>query len=203
LQEWDEWLPDPAQTCRQCYVSLGRDPIDKAISLYQWRHRHGHIPKTQTLAEWLGLLADPEAMSVNRGVPYKTRFNKHSIHRDDQYKGFYSWVNQICGMHPNCYRFNTHGDWIFQRATENVVKHYAVIGVIERMDEFLREGVRVFPQYFGEGDIPHTNKRPVSRNAQLAKQEERRTALQYYPKRLLELEVRGYVVQTVCNQGLR
>ena len=172
LQEFDSFKLK--QACDHCYISLGRDPIRRVVSLYHWRVYRKHIPRSMSLETYL------------------SKVDSVGVHRDDQYHGFYSWAQQLCGVDPKCYQFNKDSEWILRRAKENVEKHFGLIGVVEHFDEFMRLGAYFFPSYFGDGNYVKTNTAGSAPGLVKANDAEYAVARGHYPATLLDLEMRFY-----------
>lgn len=167
-QEWDRYQPP---SCNRCYITIGRDPVQRVIALYRHRQRRGQIPASLSLGKYL---AAPAPVS--------------SPHwRDDQYHGFYSWAQMWCGKQHKCTRFATEGEWILSQAKTNMLEKCALVGTVERFDDFVREGIRLFPAQFGRGDYVRSNSaanRPTAADTAVASSS--------MPPVLLSIEQRFY-----------
>lgn len=69
-------------------------------------------------------------------------------------------------------------------------RYTGLVGTTEHFDQFVSAGVRLFPEYFGNGDYVSTNKKLQSipeRDVQALKE-----AARFYPPKLLKLETEFY-----------
>lgn len=167
MQEFDTF--QLKQECDHCYISLGREPIDRVVSLYYWRKKKKQIPQ-MTLEEYL------------------SKQNPKGVHRDDHYHGFYSWMQQWCGKNHRCTRFATEGEWVLAAAKKNVQQHAGLIGTLDHFERFVKAGTIVFPSYFGKGDYCVANLQNVTHNHS----KDLEVARKHYPSTLLDLETRFY-----------
>ena len=165
-QEFDSFDLKPA--CDRCYVTIGRSPVERVVSLYRWRIKRKHIPPTMSLRAYL------------------TKRDATGVHRDDQYHGFYSWAQQWCGKAHRCTRFATDRQWILDTAKANVERYVGLIGTVERFDAFVKAGTKLFPAYFGIGDAVSTNRATTTPPTALA------VARAHYPASVLALETEFY-----------
>jgi hypothetical protein len=96
------------------YITFLRDPLDRVISLYN------HDKKAP------GSVHHVEANSLDL-----YSFCEQGVYKDELNNG---QVRRLSGVNPE---FSECEDWMLEKAIENIDKHFAAVGLVERYDESL------------------------------------------------------------------
>ena len=116
------------------YINIIRDPVDRVVSEYYWTRKICREENrcyfdtsylNDTLDECVGRLSADECVSSKQGI--------NSI------------IAFFCGHSDIC---ENRSELALNSAKQNIIKHYAVVGVLEELYNFLYVLENVLPRYF-------------------------------------------------------
>ncbi|KAM9355490.1 uronyl 2-sulfotransferase-like isoform 1-T1 [Pholidichthys leucotaenia] len=119
------------------YINIIRDPINRFLSNYffrrfgDWRGEQNHLIRTP------GMKDDERYLDIN--VCILENYPECSNPRV-----FYI-IPYFCGQHPQC---REPGVWALERAKQNVLENYLLVGVLEELEDVLLLLERLLPHYF-------------------------------------------------------
>ncbi|XP_074472279.1 uronyl 2-sulfotransferase a isoform X1 [Sebastes fasciatus] len=119
------------------YINIIRDPINRFLSNYffrrfgDWRGEQNHLIRTP------GMKDDERYLDIN--VCILENYPECSNPRV-----FYI-IPYFCGQHPQC---REPGVWALERAKQNVVENYLLVGILEELEDVLLLLERLLPHYF-------------------------------------------------------
>uniref|UniRef100_A0A3P9KQ97 Uronyl 2-sulfotransferase n=1 Tax=Oryzias latipes TaxID=8090 RepID=A0A3P9KQ97_ORYLA len=119
------------------YINIIRDPINRFLSNYffrrfgDWRGEQNHLIRTP------GMKDDERYLDIN--VCILENYPECSNPRV-----FYI-IPYFCGQHPQC---REPGVWALERAKQNVLENYLIVGILEELEEVLLMLERLLPHYF-------------------------------------------------------
>ncbi|XP_008395974.1 uronyl 2-sulfotransferase a isoform X1 [Poecilia reticulata] len=119
------------------YINIIRDPISRFLSNYffrrfgDWRGEQNHLIRTP------GMKDDERYLDIN--VCILENYPECSNPRV-----FYI-IPYFCGQHPKC---REPGVWALERAKQNVLENYLLVGILEELEDVLLMLERLLPHYF-------------------------------------------------------
>lgn len=119
------------------YINIIRDPISRFLSNYffrrfgDWRGEQNHLIRTP------GMKDDERYLDIN--VCILENYPECSNPRV-----FYI-IPYFCGQHPQC---REPGVWALERAKQNVLENYLLVGILEELEDVLLLLERLLPHYF-------------------------------------------------------
>ncbi|KAM9840209.1 uronyl 2-sulfotransferase a isoform 1-T1 [Aulostomus maculatus] len=119
------------------YINIIRDPINRFLSNYffrrfgDWRGEQNHLIRTP------GMKDDERYLDIN--VCILENYPECSNPR-----AFYI-IPYFCGQHPKC---REPGTWALERAKQNVLENYLLVGILEELEDVLLLLERLLPHYF-------------------------------------------------------
>ncbi|XP_076834666.1 uronyl 2-sulfotransferase [Brachyhypopomus gauderio] len=119
------------------YINIIRDPINRFLSNYffrrfgDWRGEENHLIRTPAMKD------DERYLDINTCI-------LESYAECSNPRLFYI-IPYFCGQQPQC---REPGLWALQKAKENVLEHYLLVGVLEELQEVLLLLERLLPQFF-------------------------------------------------------
>ncbi|XP_036943319.1 uronyl 2-sulfotransferase a isoform X1 [Acanthopagrus latus] len=119
------------------YINIIRDPINRFLSNYffrrfgDWRGEQNHLIRTP------GMKDDERYLDIN--VCILENYPECSNPRV-----FYI-IPYFCGQHPQC---REPGVWALERAKQNVLENYLLVGILEELEDVLLLLERLLPHYF-------------------------------------------------------
>uniref|UniRef100_A0A3Q3ADM3 Uronyl 2-sulfotransferase n=1 Tax=Kryptolebias marmoratus TaxID=37003 RepID=A0A3Q3ADM3_KRYMA len=119
------------------YINIIRDPINRFLSNYffrrfgDWRGEQNHLIRTP------GMKDDERYLDIN--VCILENYPECSNPRV-----FYI-IPYFCGQHPQC---REPGVWALERAKQNVLENYLLVGILEELEDVLLMLERLLPHYF-------------------------------------------------------
>ncbi|XP_035474190.1 uronyl 2-sulfotransferase a isoform X1 [Scophthalmus maximus] len=119
------------------YINIIRDPINRFLSNYffrrfgDWRGEQNHLIRTP------GMKDDERYLDIN--VCILENYPECSNPRV-----FYI-IPYFCGQHPQC---REPGVWALERAKQNVLETYLLVGILEELEDVLLMLERLLPHYF-------------------------------------------------------
>nr|XP_046228495.1 uronyl 2-sulfotransferase a isoform X1 [Scatophagus argus] len=119
------------------YINIIRDPISRFLSNYffrrfgDWRGEQNHLIRTP------GMKDDERYLDIN--VCILENYPECSNPRT-----FYI-IPFFCGQHPQC---REPGVWALERAKQNVMENYLLVGILEELEDVLLLLERLLPHYF-------------------------------------------------------
>nr|XP_057913363.1 uronyl 2-sulfotransferase a isoform X1 [Doryrhamphus excisus] len=119
------------------YINIIRDPINRFLSNYffrrfgDWRGEQNHLIRTP------GMKDDERYLDIN--VCILENYPECSNPRV-----FYI-IPYFCGQHPQC---REPGPWALERAKQNVLENYLLVGILEELEDVLLLLERLLPHYF-------------------------------------------------------
>uniref|UniRef100_A0A4W4DMG0 Sulfotransferase n=1 Tax=Electrophorus electricus TaxID=8005 RepID=A0A4W4DMG0_ELEEL len=119
------------------YINIIRDPIDRFLSNYffrrfgDWRGEENHLVRTP------GMKDNERYLDINTCI-------LESYAECSNPRLFYI-IPYFCGQHPQCREPSL---WALQKAKENVLEHYLLVGVLEELQDVLLLLERLLPHFF-------------------------------------------------------
>ncbi|XP_061609181.1 uronyl 2-sulfotransferase a [Phyllopteryx taeniolatus] len=119
------------------YINIIRDPINRFLSNYffrrfgDWRGEQNHLIRTPQMKD------DERYLDIN--VCILENYPECSNPRV-----FYI-IPYFCGQHPKC---REPGPWALDRAKQNVLENYLLVGILEELEDVLLLLERLLPHYF-------------------------------------------------------
>ncbi|TWW68848.1 Uronyl 2-sulfotransferase [Takifugu flavidus] len=119
------------------YINIIRDPISRFLSNYffrrfgDWRGEQNHLIRTP------GMKDEERYLDIN--VCILENYPECSNPRV-----FYI-IPYFCGQHPQC---REPGVWALERAKQNVLENYLLVGILEELEDVLLLLERLLPHYF-------------------------------------------------------
>lgn len=119
------------------YINIIRDPINRFVSNYffrrfgDWRGEQNHLVRTPSMKD------DERYLDIN--VCILENYPECSNPR-----AFYI-IPYFCGQHPRC---REPGVWALERAKQNVLENYLLVGILEELEDVLVLLERLLPHYF-------------------------------------------------------
>ncbi|XP_061125600.1 uronyl 2-sulfotransferase a isoform X3 [Syngnathus typhle] len=119
------------------YINIIRDPINRFLSNYffrrfgDWRGEQNHLIRTPQMTD------DERYLDIN--VCILENYPECSNPRV-----FYI-IPYFCGQHPKC---REPGPWALERAKQNVLENYLLVGILEELEDVLLLLERLLPHYF-------------------------------------------------------
>lgn len=117
---------------RPLYINIVRKPLERLVSYYYFL-RFGDDFRPGLRRARQGNLETFD-QCVARG------------HRDCQLDRLWIQIPFFCGQHPECWKPGN--EWALKKAKENLISNYLVVGVTERLTEFVAVMEAVLPRYF-------------------------------------------------------
>ncbi|ELU04384.1 hypothetical protein CAPTEDRAFT_223508 [Capitella teleta] len=117
------------------YINLVRDPIDRLVSDYYF--------KRFQLQNVFPMPEERRKRTYDECV-----FGMFPECVAPTPKGFFRIIPYFCGQDEKCF---TPSQWALDRAKENVIKHYLVVGMSEDVDKFLEVLDMMMPTFFKKG----------------------------------------------------
>ncbi|XP_017555189.1 uronyl 2-sulfotransferase isoform X1 [Pygocentrus nattereri] len=121
------------------YINIVRDPINRFLSNYffrrfgDWRGEENHVVRTP------GMKDDERYLDINTCI-------LESYPECSNPRLFYI-IPYFCGQHPQCREPSL---WALQKAKENVLEHYLLVGVLEELEDVLLLLERLLPHFFSD-----------------------------------------------------
>ncbi|XP_048858298.1 uronyl 2-sulfotransferase a [Brienomyrus brachyistius] len=119
------------------YINIIRDPINRFLSNYffrrfgDWRGEQNHLIRTP------GMKDDERYLDINVCI-------LESYPECSNPRLFYI-IPYFCGQHPQC---REPGLWALERAKQNVLENFLLVGVLEELEDTLLLLERFLPHYF-------------------------------------------------------
>lgn len=119
------------------YINIIRDPINRFLSNYffrrfgDWRGEQNHLIRTP------GMKDDERYLDIN--VCILENYPECSNPR------LFYIVPYFCGQHPQC---REPGVWALERAKQNVLENFLLVGILEELEDVLLLLERLLPHYF-------------------------------------------------------
>ncbi|XP_066536408.1 uronyl 2-sulfotransferase isoform X3 [Hoplias malabaricus] len=121
------------------YINIIRDPINRFLSNYffrrfgDWRGEENHVIRTP------GMKDDERYLDINTCI-------LESYPECSNPRLFYI-IPYFCGQHPQCREPSM---WALQKAKENVLERYLLVGVLEELEDVLLLLERLLPHFFSD-----------------------------------------------------
>ncbi|XP_030644372.1 uronyl 2-sulfotransferase [Chanos chanos] len=121
------------------YINIIRDPINRFLSNYffrrfgDWRGEENHLVRTP------GMKDDERYLDINTCI-------LENYPECSNPRLFYI-IPYFCGQHPQCREPSL---WALERAKENVLEHYLLVGVLEELEDVLLLLERLLPHFFSD-----------------------------------------------------
>uniref|UniRef100_A0A8C9RVM2 Uronyl 2-sulfotransferase n=1 Tax=Scleropages formosus TaxID=113540 RepID=A0A8C9RVM2_SCLFO len=121
------------------YINIIRDPISRFLSNYffrrfgDWRGEQNHLIRTP------GMKDDERYLDINVCI-------LESYPECSNPRLFYI-IPYFCGQHPQC---REPGVWALERAKQNVLEHFLLVGVLEELEDVLLLLERLLPHFFSD-----------------------------------------------------
>ena len=124
------------------YINVVRDPIDRLASFYYYRRDDKYfIPRPfQTVFSSL----KNDSVAARRKMSFNDCVMTKDIECHD-WRFIFQVIPFFCGQDPMCIHPSEEA---LEQAKINVQKHFAVVGYLERYQEFLETVEHLFPLYF-------------------------------------------------------
>lgn len=119
------------------YINIIRDPINRFLSNYFFR-RFGDFR-----GEQFHLLRTPNMKDEERYLDINVCILENYPECSNP-RIFYI-IPYFCGQHPQC---REPGLWALERAKQNVLENYLLVGILEELEDVLLLFERLLPQYF-------------------------------------------------------
>ncbi|KAK6295527.1 hypothetical protein J4Q44_G00347530 [Coregonus suidteri] len=119
------------------YINIIRDPISRFLSNYffrrfgDWRGEQNHLIRTP------GMKDDERYLDIN--VCILENYPECSNPR------LFYIIPYFCGQHPQC---REPGVWALERAKQNVLENFLIVGILEELEDVLLLLERLLPHYF-------------------------------------------------------
>ncbi|KAK6297570.1 hypothetical protein J4Q44_G00321530 [Coregonus suidteri] len=119
------------------YINIIRDPINRFLSNYffrrfgDWRGEQNHLIRTP------GMKGDERYLDIN--VCILENYPECSNPR------LFYIIPYFCGQHPQC---REPGVWALERAKQNVLENFLIVGILEELEDVLLLLERLLPHYF-------------------------------------------------------
>uniref|UniRef100_A0A8C8IUN3 Uronyl 2-sulfotransferase n=1 Tax=Oncorhynchus tshawytscha TaxID=74940 RepID=A0A8C8IUN3_ONCTS len=119
------------------YINIIRDPINRFLSNYffrrfgDWRGEQNHLIRTP------GMKDDERYLDIN--VCILENYPECSNPR------LFYIIPYFCGQHPQC---REPGVWALERAKQNVLENFLIVGILEELEDVLLLLERLLPHYF-------------------------------------------------------
>lgn len=119
------------------YINIIRDPINRFLSNYffrrfgDWRGEQNHLIRTPQMKD------DERYLDIN--VCIMEDYPECSNPR------LFYIVPYFCGQHPQC---REPGTWAVERAKQNVLDTFLLVGILEELEDVLLLLERLLPHYF-------------------------------------------------------
>ncbi|XP_028394654.1 heparan sulfate 2-O-sulfotransferase 1-like [Dendronephthya gigantea] len=114
------------------YINIVRKPLERLVSYYYFL-RNGDDFRPGLKRARQGNQESFDECIIRR-------------HRDCQMERLWIQIPFFCGQHPDCWEPGN--AWALQKAKENLVNNYLVVGVTERLTEFVAVMEVVLPRFF-------------------------------------------------------
>uniref|UniRef100_A0A3B1IJ09 Uronyl 2-sulfotransferase n=1 Tax=Astyanax mexicanus TaxID=7994 RepID=A0A3B1IJ09_ASTMX len=121
------------------YINIIRDPINRFLSNYffrrfgDWRGEQNHLIRTPRMKD------DERYLDIN--VCILENYPECSNPR------LFYIVPYFCGQHPQC---REPGVWALERAKQNVLENFLLVGILEELEDVLLLLERLLPHYFSD-----------------------------------------------------
>ncbi|CAM4694167.1 unnamed protein product [Leuciscus chuanchicus] len=121
------------------YINIIRDPINRFLSNYffrrfgDWRGEQNHLIRTPQMKD------DERYLDIN--VCIMENYPECSNPR------LFYIVPYFCGQHPQC---REPGVWALERAKQNVIENFLLVGILEELEDVLLLLERLLPHYFSD-----------------------------------------------------
>ncbi|KAK2884127.1 hypothetical protein Q8A67_017764 [Cirrhinus molitorella] len=121
------------------YINIIRDPINRFLSNYffrrfgDWRGEQNHLIRTPQMKD------DERYLDIN--VCIMENYPECSNPR------LFYIVPYFCGQHPQC---REPGVWAVERAKQNVIENFLLVGILEELEDVLLLLERLLPHYFSD-----------------------------------------------------
>ncbi|XP_056337678.1 uronyl 2-sulfotransferase a isoform X2 [Danio aesculapii] len=121
------------------YINIIRDPINRFLSNYffrrfgDWRGEQNHLIRTPQMKD------DERYLDIN--VCIMENYPECSNPR------LFYIVPYFCGQHPQC---REPGMWAVERAKQNVIENFLLVGILEELEDVLLLLERLLPHYFSD-----------------------------------------------------
>uniref|UniRef100_A0A671N0U2 Uronyl 2-sulfotransferase n=1 Tax=Sinocyclocheilus anshuiensis TaxID=1608454 RepID=A0A671N0U2_9TELE len=121
------------------YINIIRDPINRFLSNYffrrfgDWRGEQNHLIRTPQMKD------DERYLDIN--VCIMENYPECSNPR------LFYIVPYFCGQHPQCREL---GVWAVERAKQNVIENFLLVGILEELEDVLLLLERLLPHYFSD-----------------------------------------------------
>ncbi|MCI4395824.1 hypothetical protein PGIGA_G00196470 [Pangasianodon gigas] len=121
------------------YINIIRDPINRFLSNYffrrfgDWRGEQNHLIRTPRMKD------DERYLDINVCI-------LENLPECSNPRLFYI-VPYFCGQHPQC---REPGEWALERAKQNVVENFLLVGILEELEDVLLLLERLLPHYFSD-----------------------------------------------------
>ncbi|KAG7465681.1 hypothetical protein MATL_G00156210 [Megalops atlanticus] len=121
------------------YINIIRDPINRFLSNYffrrfgDWRGEQNHLIRTP------GMKDEERYLDIN--VCILENYPECSNPR------LFYIIPYFCGQHPQC---REPGEWALQRAKQNVLESYLLVGILEELEDVLLLLERLLPHFFSD-----------------------------------------------------
>ncbi len=141
--DFAEFYPNSSSRIQPLYFSLVRDPIDRLSSWYYYQRTY-----EKQLDSVGNLKNDLTSKEIKESFEECVLLQKQGCLFEPGMinNNYASQLSFFCGHDPKCQVFESR--FAFARAKENLVKHFAVVGVTEFFKESLLLLERHLPRYF-------------------------------------------------------
>ncbi|KAG5265793.1 hypothetical protein AALO_G00246440 [Alosa alosa] len=119
------------------YINIIRDPINRFLSNYffrrfgDWRGEENHLVRTP------GMKDEERYLDINTCI-------LENYPECSNPRLFYI-IPYFCGQHPQC---REPSEWALEKAKQNVLEHYLLVGVLEELEDVLLLLERLLPHFF-------------------------------------------------------
>ncbi|MBN3323335.1 UST sulfotransferase, partial [Atractosteus spatula] len=121
------------------YINIIRDPINRFLSNYffrrfgDWRGEQNHMIRTP------GMKDEERYLDIN--VCILENYPECSNPR------LFYIIPYFCGQHPKC---REPGVWALERAKQNAVENFLLVGILEELEDVLLILERLLPHFFSD-----------------------------------------------------
>ncbi|MBN3271658.1 UST sulfotransferase, partial [Polyodon spathula] len=119
------------------YINIIRDPINRFLSNYffrrfgDWRGEQNHMIRTP------GMKNEERYLDINECI-------LENYPECSNPRLFYI-IPYFCGQHPKC---REPGEWALERAKQNVLENFLLVGILEELEDVLLLLERFLPHFF-------------------------------------------------------
>ena len=132
---------------KHVYINIIRDPIERLASFYYYR-RDGRFYVQQAFRPLFSSLSN-DSVSERKNMSFDDCVMKQDIECHD-WRFVFQIIPFFCGQDPMCIYPS---EKALAQAKRNLQKHFAVVGYLEKYQEFLEILEYMFPLYFSNARI--------------------------------------------------